>query len=75
MADADAARERVHVVRQEDVAHQPVGLALVNLQITGEDARGILSAVLKRGQGIVQILIDVSPTDYPDDTAHRSRIR
>ena len=75
MPDADTAPEGIHVARLEDVAHQPVGLALVNLQIAGEDARGVLPAMLKRGEGVVQVLIDVSPADDTDNSAHRRRVR
>ena len=73
--DADTAPERLHVARLEDVAHQPVGLALVDLQIAGEDARGVLPAMLQRGEGVVQVLVDVRPTDDSDDAAHCSRTR
>ena len=57
--DAHAPPERLHVVRLEDVAHESVGLALVDLASAGEDARRILSAVLQRGQRVVQVLVDV----------------
>ena len=75
VADADPAPERLHVVGLEDVAHQPVGLALVDREVAGEDARGVLPAVLQRGEGVVQILVYLTPTDDPDNAAHRSRTR
>jgi len=75
VADADPATGRVHVVGLEDIAHQPVGLALVHLEIAGEHARGVLPAVLKRSEGVIQVLVYVSPTDDPDNAAHRCRTR
>ena len=73
--DAHTPSQRLHVVGLEDIAHEPVGLALVDLAIAGEDARRILPAVLQRGQRVVEILVDVGPADDSDDTAHGSRIR
>ena len=73
--DAHSSAERTHVMRREDVADQPFGLAFVNFAVAGEDAGGVLSAMLQRGQSVNQILIDFSLSDDPDDTAHRSCVR
>ena len=66
MPDAHASAQRLHVAALEDISHQPVGLALVDLEIAGGDPRRVLTAVLERGERVVQILIDVCPTDDSD---------
>ena len=51
----------------------PLPLRWWNLPVAGHDARCVLPAMLQRGEGVVEFLVDVGLPDDSDDTAHRSR--
>ena len=71
MSQSHVALQPQHVLVLEDVAHQPVGFAQMQLTVRGgHDPRGVLAPVLKIRQRIVEQLIDGPLTDDSDDSAH-----
>ena len=71
MSQSHVALQPQHVLVLENVAHQPVGLAQMELAARGgHDPRGVLAPVLKTRQRIVEPLVDGPLTDDSDDSAH-----
>jgi hypothetical protein len=69
MTDAEIADQLLHVARVEDIAHQAIIFAQIEFAlVAGDDAGGVLAAMLQHGQRIVDILVDVAlgdDTHYP----------
>ena len=71
MADAHLALETQHVALLEHVPHQAVVLAQVDAPaFAGEDAGGILAAVLQDQQTVIDGLVYRTFGQYADDAAH-----
>jgi hypothetical protein len=71
VADADRAREVAHVPGAKDVAD--VAAALVHVEhraLAGDDAGGVLAAVLQQQQRVVEQLVDGRVSGDADDSAH-----
>src|SRR5690606_30097602 len=67
------AAQTQHMTVLEDVAHEPVALARMQLPVLfGHDAGGILAAMLQHGQRVVQALVDRFLPDYSYDSTHVS---
>ena len=76
VGDAGVAHERAHVAGAEDVAHEPAALVHVERAfVGGDDAGGILAAVLQHQQPVVEQLVDGRLGDYADDSTHASALR
>jgi hypothetical protein len=74
VADAVHSAQALHVLAAEHVAHQAVGLALLeHAVVAGHDARGVLAAVLQHRQRIVELLVYVTTSDDARDAAHYPR--
>ena len=73
VTDTHVARQTQHVARVEHVTHEAVGPALLQaLLAPGDDARGILTAVLHHRQAVVERLVDGIPANDSDNAAHAS---
>ena len=71
MTDSDVARQAQHVPLTKHVAHKPVALALSQTVLApGNDACGILAAMLQNGQCIIDGLIDGRLPDDAYDSTH-----
>ena len=76
VGDADVAHEGAHVAGAEHVAHQAAALVHVERAfVGGDDAGGVLAAVLQHQQPVVQQLVDGRLGDYADDSTHASALR
>ena len=59
MADADVARQPHHVTLTKHIAHEAIGLALLQALLTpGHDARRVLATVLQDRQRVVNRLVN-----------------
>ncbi len=75
MADAHVAAQLFHVPLLEHVAHQAAALALEQLAVLGgDDAGGVLAAVLEDRERVVEAVIDGFRADDADDAAHGVRL-
>ena len=75
MAHADVALELLHVVLLEHIAHQALALAHEQLAVgDGRDARGVLAAMLKHRQRVIDPLIDSAGSDDSGYAAHSVRV-
>jgi hypothetical protein len=73
--DADVARQRAHVARAEYVAHHAVALLHVKgLALAGNDASGVLAAMLQQQQPVVEQLVDGRTRDDSENATHRDRL-
>ena len=73
MAYAHVALELDHVAGAKDIAHQTGILAQVELVALGrDDPRGILTAMLKHQQGVIEGLVDGALAHDANDAAHGS---
>src|SRR5690554_6761170 len=71
VADAQVALEAGHVASVEDVPHQPVALAQQEAALMpGHHAGGVLSAMLKHRQGVIDALVHRLLGQKAHDTAH-----
>ena len=71
VADARAAGQVAHVAGAEDVPHETHGLVHVKLQaVERGDARGVLAAMLKQQQSVIEPLVDRFVGDESDNAAH-----
>ncbi|MCY1559874.1 hypothetical protein D9M68_969550 [compost metagenome] len=71
LADAGRTRQRAHVARAEDVAHQAMGLVHIELvALRRRDARGVLPAMLQQQQAVIEQLVDRPAPDDPYDSTH-----
>ena len=72
MADAHVAVKRVHVAGVEHVAHQAIVLAQIHVtSVAGENAGGVLAAMLHHRQTVVNSLIDRCFRQDTNNAAHR----
>ena len=73
MADAGGAHEVAHVAGTEHVLHESRSLVHVeNRTLAGDDARGVLAAVLQQQEAVVEQLVDRRMRDDADDATHES---
>src|SRR5690606_21331700 len=71
VADADIAEQFLHVPRVENIAHQAIALALVHAaERLGHHAGSVLTTVLKNGQRVVDLLVDVLLRNDSDNATH-----
>ena len=71
MANTDVAAQSHHVAGAEHVAHETVGLALLQAFLAPSDDTGaVLTAMLHDGQGVIDRLVDRFLTDYSNNAAH-----
>jgi len=71
MADTDVPFEPLHVVLLEYIPHQAIAFAQVQfMTVAGNHACSILSAMLKNGQCVVNLLIYRTMGDDADDATH-----
>ena len=71
VADADRAQQVAHVARAEDVAHVAARLVHVKRRaVVGDDAGGVLAAMLQEQQPVVEHLVDRRVGDDAYDSAH-----
>lgn len=76
MANSNVALEAQHVPFLEHIADQAERLAAIERAIfLGIDAGGILPAVLKNREGVVNRLVDRVMGDYADNATHVIRFR
>jgi len=74
MADAHIAAQRFHMALLKDVAHKPVVLTQMDtLVVAGENASGILTAMLQNKQTLIQGLVHRAFGNNADDAAHAGR--
>ena len=65
------AEQRAHVARAEDVAHQAAALVHVEGRaLGGDDAGGILAAMLQHQQPVIEQLVDRVLRDDTENSAH-----
>lgn len=71
MADTVGAAEPVHVFLAEDVTHQAVALAKIEvIALARHDAGGILPPMLQHGECIVQVIAHIGPANHTDYATH-----
>ena len=71
VTDPHGALEREHVAGMEHVPNESAALALMQaLTVPGDNAGRVLPAVLQRGEGVVEVLVDRRAGDDAYDGAH-----
>ena len=71
LAKAHITLQPLHMLGLENVFDQTIVFAQIAASaVTGDHSRGVLAAVLKYGEGVVDVLFDFVAGNYPYYSAH-----